>query len=81
MNISKKEEIIYQEKMTVKRLRKNNTAMVLNRLYIKNNIYPSYISEHNSNHRKQIILSMIPNREGWYYLAVKKLSALLGGIT
>ena len=24
---------------------------------------------------------MIPNREGWHYLAVKKLSALLRGIT
>ena len=24
---------------------------------------------------------MIPNREGWYYLAVKKLSALLKGMT
>ena len=24
---------------------------------------------------------MIPNRDGWYYFAVKKLSALLKGIT
>ena len=24
---------------------------------------------------------MIPNREGWYYLSVKKLSALLKGVT
>ena len=24
---------------------------------------------------------MVPNEEGWHYLAVKKLSALLGGIT
>ena len=23
---------------------------------------------------------MIPNREGWYYLSVKKLSALLKGV-
>ena len=29
----------------------------------------------------QVILSMIPNIEGWHYVAVKKLSALLRGIT
>ena len=30
---------------------------------------------------KQIILSMVPIRAGWHYLAVKKLSALLSAIT
>ena len=30
-----------------------------------------------SNREKQIMLLMIPNGEGWYYFAVKKLSALL----
>ena len=44
------------------------------------NIYPAYISKHNSNHDKQIILLMIPNRRRWHYLAVKKLSTLLRGI-
>ena len=36
-----------------------------------------------SNCEKQIILLMIPNeeKEGWYYIAAKKLSALLHGIT
>ena len=34
-----------------------------------------------SNREKQVILLMIPNGEGWHYLAVKKLSALLRGIT
>ena len=29
---------------------------------------------------KNFILLMIPNAEGWHYLAVKKLSALLEGI-
>ena len=36
---------------------------------------------HNSNRENQVILLMIPNREEWHYLAVKKLSALLTGIT
>ena len=43
--------------------------------------YPAYISKHNSNCKKQVIFSMIPNGEGWHYLAVKKVSALLRGIT
>ena len=30
---------------------------------------------------KKVILLMIPNGEKWHYLAVKKLSALLRGIT
>ena len=43
----------------------------------------AYISKINSNYEKQIILLMIPNeeKEGWHYLAVKKLSKLLRGIT
>ena len=54
---------------------------------------PAYLSKHNSNREKQVILLMIPNEakskgrkagsEGqrWHYLAVKKLSALSRGIT
>ena len=30
----------------------------------KKNIYPAYVSKHNSNREKQVILFMIPNREG-----------------
>ena len=30
---------------------------------------------------KQVIILMISNREKWHYLAVKKLSALLRGVT
>ena len=43
--------------------------------------YPTYVSKNNSNREKQFISLMIPNGEGWHYLAVKKLSALLKGIT
>ena len=45
--------------------------------YIYIYIYSAYISKHNSNREKQAILSMITNREGWYYIAVKQLAALL----
>ena len=40
----------------------------------------AYISKYNSNREKQITLLMIPNEKVWHYLAVKKLSVLLGGI-
>ena len=35
-----------------------------------------YVSKHNSNRDKQVILLMISNGERWHYLAVKKFSAL-----
>ena len=41
----------------------------------------SYVSKHNSSCKEQVILLMIPNGEKWFYLAVKKVSALLRGIT
>ena len=44
-------------------------------------IYPAYVSKDNSNREKQYILLMISNGEKGHYLAVKKLSALLRGIT
>ena len=56
---------------------------------IKEKIYPAFVSKYYSNFEKQFILLMIPNREGhktrsegwWHYLAIKKLSGLLKGIT
>ena len=38
--------------------------------------YPAYVSKHNSNHDKQVILLMIVNEGGpkgqrWHYLAIK----------
>ena len=43
----------------------------------------AYISIHNSTRQKQIYLLIIriAENKGWYYLAVKKLSALLYGST
>ena len=47
------------------KLEKNNPTIPHNVLYIKKmNLYPDYISKHNSNHEKQIFLLMIPNGEG-----------------
>ena len=63
---------------------KNNPKIALNILYIKEKeIYPAFISKHNSTREKQITLLLIPNqeKERWHYLGVKKLSALLHGIT
>ena len=63
---------------------KNNPTITHSILYIKEKeICPTYISKHNSTREKQIILLMVPNEEeeGWHYLTVKKLSALLHRIT
>ena len=66
----------------MEKFEKNNLTIALNVLYAKEEkIYSTYVSKHNSNREKVIIL-MISNREKqWNYLAVKKLSALLRGIT
>ena len=63
----------------------------------KEKIYPAYVSKHNANREKQVILLMTSNGEKrersetlatrgkfegqCHYIAVKKLSALLRGIT
>ena len=39
------------------------------------------VSKHNSDREKQLIYLMISNKEKWHYSPVKKLSALLRGIT
>ena len=59
-----------------------NLRKIINALYAKNEkIDPVYVSKHNSNSEKQVILLIIPNRDGWHYIALKKLSTLLTGIT
>ena len=47
----------------------------------KKKIYSAYVSKHNSDYVKQVILLMIPNGERCSYLEVKNLSGLLRGIT
>ena len=66
-----------------KKFKKNNVTIALNVLYAKKEkIYPAYVSKHNSNREKQVILLMTQigeERKGrrQHYLAVIKLSALL----
>ena len=69
---------------------KKYITIAYNVLYAKKEkIYPAYVSKNKSNREKQGILLMIPNQkklgiksEGqWNYIAVKRLSALLRGIT
>ena len=58
-------------------------AIALNVLYVKKEkLYPANVSKYNSNHEKQVILLLISNGEKqWHYLALKRLSALLTGVT
>ena len=46
----------------------------------KEKIYPAYVSKHNSNHDKQVVLVMISNAKKWHYFPVKNLSGLLRGV-
>ena len=56
-----------------RKFEKNNVTIALNVLYAKKEkIYLAYVSKHNSNREKQVILLMILNGEKWHYLAVKK---------
>ena len=51
---------------------KNPTQISVNVLYAKKGkIYLAYVSKHNSNCEKQVILLIIPDGERWLYLAVK----------
>ena len=64
MNITGMEYIFHQKKAIGKRFERNNVTIALNVLYAKKEkMYPAYVSKHNSNHEKQVILLMIPNRE------------------
>ena len=53
------------EKIDWKKFRNNNITIALNVLYAKKEkVYPAFVSKHNSNREKQVILLMISNREG-----------------
>ena len=63
----------------------NDKEIALNILFvphIKKETEPAYISKYNYKRIKQVILLMITDDgKRWHYLAVKKLSALLRGIS
>ena len=69
-------------KRWLKKNEKNNVTIALNVLYAKKEkIYPAYVSKHNSNCEKQVMLLIFPKGEKWHYIALKKLSVLLRGLT
>ena len=49
--------------------------------YNTEEIRHAYKSKHNLKRENQVILLMIPDVKKWHYLAVKKLSAFIKGIT
>ena len=56
----------------------------MNILFVPHNtktISLAYKSKHNPMRKKQVILLMITDGKKWHYLPVKRLSALLRGIT
>ena len=70
------------EKDDKKKFDKNNPKITFNVQYMKNEkIYPAYVSKNNSNREKSNYCFNNAKREKWHYPAVRKLSALLRGIT
>ena len=62
----------------------NNKSIGINVLYVPYNtdkMRHAFKSKYNKVHENQVILLMITDGKQWLYLALKKLSALLRGIT
>ena len=67
-----------------KKFELNSKSIALNILVVPYNtkeIRLAYKSIYNFKHKNQVVLLMITDGKKWLYLAVKKLSALLRGIT
>ena len=67
-----------------KKFELNNELIALNILYVPHKtgkIHLAYKSKHNLTREKQVVLLMITDGEKWHYLAVKRLSGLLRGVT
>ena len=65
---------VSSEKDGRKKIDKNYGTIAVNVSYAKKDkLYPAHVSKQNSNCEKQVILSMISNKEKlWYFLVVKK---------
>ena len=62
----------------------NNKSIALNIFFVPYNtekIRLAYKSKHNFKRENQVILLMINDGKKWHYITVKRLSALLRGIT
>ena len=67
-----------------KKFELNNKSIALNVLYVpedEKTIRHAYKSKYNLTRENQVILLMITDGEKWHYLTVRRLSALLKGIT
>ena len=67
-----------------KKFELNDESIALNILYVLHKttkISLAYKSKHNLTREKQVIILMITNGEKWHYLAVRRLSGLLRGVT
>ena len=67
-----------------KKFEQNNKSIALNILYVPHNteeIRPEYKSKYSIKCKFQVNLLMITDGNKWHYLAITKLSVLLGGIT
>ena len=52
------------------KVEKNNVTIALNVSYVKKDKrYPAYVSKHNSNRERQVILLLIPNGGGLFELS------------
>ena len=67
--------------MIGKKFEKNNEAIALNILYVRNEKYSLIMFQNITEIVKNSFFLRISNGEKWYYLAVRKLSVLLRGIT
>ena len=79
-----KEVSFLSHKKEWKKLELNNKLIALNILYMLYNteeIRHIYKSKYNLERENQVIILMITDAKKWHYLAVKKLPALLRGIT
>ena len=74
-------------KQKTERFETNNKIIALNVLFKSNNsdgveqIKEAYIAKHSSKHKNKVNLLMITDNGKWHYLAMKRLSRLLRGIT
>ena len=71
-------------KKDLNEFQKNNKIIALNILYVRHDteeIRHAYKSKFNLTRNHQVTLTMITDGKKWHYLTVKKLSALLKGIT
>ena len=76
-----KERNFSSEKVNWKKTEKNNVTIVLMFCILKKKKYTLPMFQKITQIVKKVIILMIPNRERWHYLAIKKLSALLREIT